>query len=125
MHPRRTEESTSRPRQGADSTTPTDRRPGVSFATKRGFLAQGKTLSSDTRRRTSRKTPAAESSSTATGPACIPGTKSAIKRLAPITPPKVTDRPISSPSSPRSPTYKPDLEGLGVRIREHLLRVPD
>ncbi|KAF9648840.1 hypothetical protein BDM02DRAFT_2062210 [Thelephora ganbajun] len=118
MNPRRTEEATPRPpRQDGDSTTPADRRPGVSFATKRGFLVQGRALSSDVRRRASRKNSPAESSSTNTGSAYIPGTKSAIKRLAPMTPPReLGPTPISSPpTSPRSPTYKPNLQELGLK----------
>jgi len=114
MNPRRTEEPTPTPRQGPESTTPADRRPGVSFTVKRGFLLQGRTKPSDSRRHTSRKVPTAGSSSADTGPAYIPGTQSAIKRLAPITPARGTGSAPSSPTPPRSPTYKPNLQELGV-----------
>ena len=125
MDPRRSKEPTPRPRQGTDSPVPANQQPGVSFTTKRGFLAQGRTLSSDARRRPSRKSSPAESSSTNPGPSYVPGTKSAIKRLAPITPPRPTGSTPLPPTTPRSPTYKPNLEELGVRIPDRWWRVPD
>ena len=112
MSRRGTEESTSRARQDAgESTTPADRRPGVSFATKRGFLVRG-----NGRRQASgsRKSSPAGSGSANPGPTYIPGTKSTIKRLAPMTPPRDTSRIPSPHTTPRSSNYEPNLEELGV-----------
>jgi len=123
-NPRRTEELTPRPHQIATgSTTAADRRPGVSFATKRGFLVQGRSFSPNTQRHGSRKNSPAQSSSVNTEPTFIPGTKSAIKRLAPLTP-RDSSPALSPPTSPHSPAYRPNLQELGVRYPErwrHLL----
>ena len=125
MDPRQTEEPTPGPHRNADSAAPVDRRPGVSFATKRGFLAQGRSSLSDARRRASRKNSPAGSSDTNTGPTYVPGTKSAIKRLAPITPPQGTGSTPPPSIAPRSSTYRPNLQELGVRVPEYRQRVSD
>lgn len=124
MNPRRTEERIPRPHRGADSTVPVDRRPGASFTTKRGLSAQGRSSPSDDLRRPSRKSSPAGSSGVSTGPNYVPNTKSVIKRLAPMTPPRDTGSTQIFPTTPRSSTYKPNLQELGVRAsvyRRHTL----